>query len=805
MSDIYEESRTRMQELVEWYKVHKGNRNEATTRFQLIERTLLDCLGWGREEVTSEDSYNGEYSDYTFRLIRPTLILEAKKEGNYFELPEGNDRLIYSLKSLCKDNKNLFKSLMQVSNYCQQRGIEIGAVSNGWQFVLFIANRIDGTPPLEGRGFVFPSLEFINKNFIEFWNVFSKPALSSKKFLEKLTGQEILKLPPKLSSSVLHYPGFKNRNPFQTDLQIISEIVLEDVANNREIEKEFLALCYCKSGALSQYALISKEILRTRYKYLFEINEQEMNVETAVEKKGLSTDLTEIIASSLSNRPILLVGDVGVGKTIFINNLIKIEAESVIKDAITLRVDLGSQVILAEKLEEAVIEQLIPQLLGDYSIDIDEESFIRGVYNGDLNKFRNGIYKPYFESKDTKAIEKEIEFLEHKIKNRPEHIKQSLIHISKARKKQIIIFIDNVDQRETASQQKAFLVAQEMAENWPVTVFLALRPGTFHWSLKFGALSGYHPKAFTISPPRIDEVLEKRLAFAQKITRGEIFLTRFDGKVKINLENLDCLIEIIKQSFGYNRDLLEFIDNISNGNIRIAIDFLKGFIGSSHVDTRKIIEIYQNTGSYYIPLHEFLRAIIYGDNVYYDPKSSYIVNLFDVSHYDQKEHFLLPLLLSLLSSTAKSGISDGFAETNKIYSSLQGLGYTVSQIDLAIIKSYENKLVETSAKGIEINKDNYPSLIRITSMGLYHFEKLLSSFVYLDAVVIDTPIFDENFRQNISDSYTIIERLERAIYFKDYLDKVWADSGIKNPNFDWNLFSSELNKGIKTIQDKIVN
>ncbi len=57
-------------------------------------------------------------------------------------------------------------------------------------------------------------------------------------------------------------------------------------------------------------------------------------------------------------------------------------------------------------------------------------------------------------------------------------------------------------------------------------VFVCLRPETVHRTKKVsGALSGYHTKAFTIAPPRIDEVILKRLVFAQRIASGEIVLT----------------------------------------------------------------------------------------------------------------------------------------------------------------------------------------------------------------------------------------------------------------------------------------
>ena len=39
----------------------------------------------------------------------------------------------------------------------------------------------------------------------------------------------------------------------------------------------------------------------------------------------------------------------------------------------------------------------------------------------------------------------------------------------KGRKKQVVIFIDNTDQRSEQIQQEAFLISQEISENWPTT------------------------------------------------------------------------------------------------------------------------------------------------------------------------------------------------------------------------------------------------------------------------------------------------------------------------------------------------
>ena len=38
----------------------------------------------------------------------------------------------------------------QAAGYCQSRGVPYAAVSNGHQFVIFVATRSDGIPPFEG-------------------------------------------------------------------------------------------------------------------------------------------------------------------------------------------------------------------------------------------------------------------------------------------------------------------------------------------------------------------------------------------------------------------------------------------------------------------------------------------------------------------------------------------------------------------------------------------------------------------------------------------------------------------------------
>jgi hypothetical protein len=56
-----------------------------------------------------------------------------------------------------------------------------------------------------------------------------------------------------------------------------------------------------------------------------------------------------------------------------------------------------------------------------------------------------GIYADLKKVDERAFLEKEIEFLASKLEDRAAHLRACLDHISKAHKRQIVIFLDNVD------------------------------------------------------------------------------------------------------------------------------------------------------------------------------------------------------------------------------------------------------------------------------------------------------------------------------------------------------------------------
>jgi len=798
MSSEYESAYQRIEGLLKWYKSHTGERNEATTRLHLIDELLFECMGWDkRSDCVVEESIEGTYSDYSLMCPRRTVIVEAKKEGIYFDIPSGFTNRDYKIRTIVKDIPPLCIAINQAAAYCQQRGTPFGIVTNGYQLVAFIGSRQDGLPPIEGRAVVFESMEAMVEDFSLFWRLLSKSGILERNLLARLVGTDTVILPNKLSQVIPIYPGVKSRNFIQTDLHILADLVFEDIIGSQELEIEFLNKCYCQSGALSQYALISKSLLSNRYESLFVNHEEHPTIVPAISKRGLNP---ELLAESISKRPILILGDVGVGKTIFFRHFIHVDAHDVFANAIVFYIDFGCKAAFTMDLREFVVDEIQRQLHDKFNIDIYERSFVRAVYHNALSRFERGIYGSLKETDPKEFKQKEINFLDNKIQDAEQFLQDALGHITKGRKQQVVIFLDNADQRSDDIQQQLFIIAQSMATNWPVTVFLALRPETFQRSQRLGSMSAYHLKAFTIAPPRIDEVLIKRLNFGLDIASGRLQSSILPKEVNVDFQKVASFLTIVKYSLEQSTEIVECVDNLSGGNVRLGLDFIKRLIGSGHIDTRKILDIHTLSGRYLVRLHEFLRTIIFGDTIYYDPDSSPVENVFDIASDDSREHLLSLLILEFVDRIGKQSARHGFVGLEEVYEYSQGLGFLVNQVDDHLCRLWKKKLLETAGRIKPIDKDVSATAIRITTVGAYHLHRLPRMFVYYDAIVTDTPVLLPQYRNQILDVSDIKERLIRSENFLEYLEKCGSLIDSSKTGLDWQFLINDAKDNIIDIR-----
>ena len=110
--------------ITQWYEeIGPSGRNEATTRLQLIDRILFEALEWGRGDCIAEDHLDNQYTDYSLGNPMKVLVVEAKREGRYFDLPAGPSNTSGRIQSLIGGNPELEAALTQTAGYCMNRGI----------------------------------------------------------------------------------------------------------------------------------------------------------------------------------------------------------------------------------------------------------------------------------------------------------------------------------------------------------------------------------------------------------------------------------------------------------------------------------------------------------------------------------------------------------------------------------------------------------------------------------------------------------------------------------------------------------
>ncbi len=683
------------------------------------------------------------------------------------------------------------EAIEQVNSYCLARGVEVAVATNGRQIIAFQAERNLSVETTE-KCVLFSSLEYLRTIFPRAWQLLSPGGVEAGNLIALLARSSTPKPPAKLSEGIPNYPQVREPSDLQRSMTDVAELLLLSVEEQPELEREFYNKCYCQSGALGQHALISRQMLNARYSSLFP-DAEDAQPAKPVASKGKKPQLTpEILAEAISNRPIALVGDVGVGKSSFLKHLMYVSAFAEFQHAIYAYVNLGRKGALSQSVTELVLDQIEHSLIDGYEIDITGADFVRSVYKKEIRRFDKSIFGSLKDSNPARFEEKLLDMLAEKQSNRAEHLRASIAFLAGERRKQIIIALDNADQRSSAVQQEAFVIAQNLSADWRATVFISVRPRTFFLSKRSGALAAYPHRVFTIAPPRIDEAIERRLQFALGVAEGRIRLQRL-GSISFKLGNVATLLRVLLDSIDRSDDIKIFLENITAGNVRELIQFLAGMFGNPNVDLHGAILALEKTGQYFVPVHDFWKAALKGSYQYFDPEKALAANLFSVHSVDSREHFLLPLILGLLDESGPQRSAEGFTGFTTIQSKVQSLGYKPAAIDAAIRMANNKKLVEAPDRvTFEEDEDGLyglvPTAFRLSTIGAYHFKVWMTSFPYLDAVSVDTQIFDEDvasdLRQTIR-SFALADRYARALRFRDYLSGVWTSMNVSPSYFDW--------------------
>jgi len=424
---------------------------------------------------------------------------------------------------MLRASKELEESVHQVLKYCVINGAQVAMVCNGPQLAIFQA-LTPGYPPLEGECFFFDGFGSYVEFFPVLWSLLSPEGITENRASRELAHHRNPRMPPKASQSIPEPTRFRYRNDFQDNLRVLSSLLLEDLEDNPALKSSFYNECYVPLEANNRHLLLSKRIIAARYKRVGDdgIAPSAMDMVAKADRTGELVIDDAVLQGGAGSRPIVVIGDVGVGKSSFFENLYDKLEQSEKANTCFIQIDLGTKANLSSDVKSYVLAAIPTALKEKYGIDIDSAEFANAVYHDELRRFDRGV-KGALKEIDAIAYQKErIGFLAELIARRGNHLHAALGHLSRGRGKQIILVMDNADQRNLEVQQEAFLISQELAATRNLLVFIALRPSTFYQSKTTGALAGYQHKILTISPPPADEVVQRRLIFALRVAEGKV-------------------------------------------------------------------------------------------------------------------------------------------------------------------------------------------------------------------------------------------------------------------------------------------
>ncbi|HWK88147.1 MAG TPA: hypothetical protein VNQ34_11660 [Xanthobacteraceae bacterium] len=797
------EGRARLEKIISDFPADSPHWNEAQNRFQFIDRLLVECLGWEKPFISVEHyDESGGRADYILGKNPPSAVLEAKREASYFKFPpSAQPNGIRKLEPLIEACPVFKSTITQVIPYCAMIGAPLAIVCNGPQLAIFQAQVI-GYPPLEGDCFIFNGFQNYLSHFPQLWSLLSPEGIGENRAYRDLSLHRNPRIPPKASIAIPEPMRYRYRSDFQENLRNLSSLLLEELGESDDLKESFYKECYVPIDANNRHLLLSKKIISERYKRVGAdgIAPLALDKTAKVDEKGNLQINDEALLTAGATKPIVVVGDVGVGKTSFFENLYEQLDVGDKAGTYFIHINLGFKANLSLDLKQYVISEIASVLNHNYSVDIHSAEFAHAIYHSKLVEFDKSV-RGSLKNIDPTAYEKEkIAYLMELMAQQDRHLHAALAHLAHGRSKQIILVIDNADQRNFEIQQDAFLIGQELAATKNMLVFVALRPSTFFLSKNTGALSGYQNKVFTISPPPADEVLIKRISFALRVAEGQSSPERFDG-IRLRLVNIVYFLKATLRAIRSNDSIKQFLSNITGGNTRSVIELITGFCGSPNVDSEKIVKIESEEGDYKIPLHEFTKHALLGEYAYFNPLSSFVgCNIFDVSSADFREHFLSSLIIAFLSSNNGVRDNDGFVKGQHIISECSGHGFLAEQTRAALRRLATKRLIETPHahyREVSVPDHELPEQFhfRATSIGIYHIRYWAGTFTFLDAVSIDTPIFDPTSRGDIhllASSFDINDRLKRSNIFRGYLKSQWQQARIVANYYD---FDSALEIG----------
>ena len=761
------------------HEYRERNHNEADTRHQIIDRVLHEVLAWPHNQIDCESYIDPGYADYLLRKPNgdALLLIEAKREGDYFALPaafseQEQSRYIH-LRTLLTST-SLRKAIEQVVPYCISVGCEFAAVTNSHTWIFFkVFERGKSWQAL--NAYVIPTLDYFCSSFTDAVNKFNYRSIVERASLS------ILLSPTHAPNRNMYFPKDKitaynekvTQNRFAPRLRPLVERYFGVI---RDDDLEFMSSCYVNRREYNTTYSGVYALIRDSLSPFF--RKQDIKDFEDTESGGLfGQAIVRNIQRDRKNQVIVLFGGKGSGKSTFLRRLLLHRSPKYLaKRAVTVIVDLLDTPEKPEAITTQIWEQIITQLDQTNLLRSDRSVLLR-VFSDKFKIAERQILVGLSSDSEIYNIRLN-DLLKTWLEDR-QYCAQRIALDWKRQHKGIIIAIDNTDQFSSENQDLCFSVARELSATLNCLVIISMREERYYGSKIHGILDAYALSGFHISSPFPELVFRRRIQYVQQLfSEGEYEDIIGDTPISM-VRDFRRFFDIFSETFRLSKSPLNcFLAASAHGNIRLALDLFKGFMLSGYTNVDEMT----SRPSWTIATHQAIKPMMIPDRFFYDESRSAIPDLYQVRSIRNGSHFTALRILNALS--------DGQSTTNPAYVSTSTL-HDLFLINFDMLEDYEKNLDILLKYGlVESNNrlDEYSidvDEIRITNYGTYMLKDLVFYFAYLDLICVDCAIFEESFAnslaiaanedfrlyRNFEKVKRVNQRLSRVQMFLEYLQR----------------------------------
>ena len=747
-------ARQQFQELYEFTRAHRDVIvTEADTRLQLIDRMLIDVLGWHRDGFHTEPQSAAGYIDYLISSGgRNVFVVEAKRTDIQLVSTRLPDHRYYKINGPAL--RDAESGIRQAARYCSSKSVQFAALTNGISWVGFRAIRVDGIEYGDGVAAVFPNLDAVEKRFAEFYDLFSQEGVLNRLYNIYLDREEgsalncVDPLVPLVAPSEIH---LMRKTDLARDMdQLFNEFFK---ALTGDSDDELLMQCFVESTE-------SREADRSLEKITRELVN---HVETLRSEAG--QELRREIERSFESRKgqiVLIVGNKGAGKTTFIDRFFKFKLDRGLRDkCLVLKADLaeasGSISGLQEWLTDRLIDATESALYEGRNPSYNE---LQGIFFDHYQRWSTGEHK-HLHDTDIDAFK--IKFGEFVASRRREKPGQYLNAILKRaiRQRAVIpcVVFDNADNFPALFQDAVFQYAHSLFRAVTYSVVVVPITDRTIWRLsKAGALQSYSAKTFYLPVPSTKRVLEKRVAFIKRKLEGDQDASRqyFTSRgLRISMENMPAFAACVEESFLRTDYVARRIGALTNFDLRRGLELSQRIITSPILKVDELVSAYFAKRQVHIPEMRIIQALLYGDyNKFKQEAHEYVLDVFRLESGCLNSPLLRLSVIRLMldKENAASDELGAYIPFEEIDHYFQGMAITTKPVLSAVKEMVRYRLIEPYEPNID--EITPTTRLAITASGHMHYEMSLNDNVYIGQMAQTTPIRSETILRQLKEHFS---------------------------------------------------